>query len=215
MLKRVVTLDKPIYAGATILDHSKEHMYHYHYNVFQPMFGAENIRVGGSDTDSFMYTITCHNLDQRIWENREHFDLSNYPKDHPLYCTENKKVLGKFKNELAGHVISERVNLRSKLYAFKLAQSDESELRCKGVKKVVVKKTLECDHYREVLQTQTSISREQVQLRSYNHRVFTIRSNKTALSSYDDNRYIGTVLTPEPMVIGAMSMGMPTIIRPQ
>ena len=99
-------------------------------------------------------------------------------------------MLGKFKNELAGHVISERINLRSKLYAFKLAQSDESELRCKGVKKVVVKKTLELDHYREVLQTQTSISREQVQLRSYNHRVFTIRSNKTALSSYDDKRYI-------------------------
>ena len=163
MLKRVVTLDKPIYAGATILDYSKDHMYHCHYNIFQPIFGAENLRVGGTDTDSIMYTITCDNLDERIWKNRQHFDLSNYPKDHPLFCEDNKKQMGKFKNELAKTgVISERINLRSKLYAFKLAQSNESALQCKGVKRTVVEKTLKLDHYREVLQTQTSISREQV-----------------------------------------------------
>ena len=89
MLQRKVTLDKPIYAGMSILDFSKAHMYHYHYEVFIPMFGAENIRLGATDTDSFMYTIKCPNLDEVIWQNRQHFDLSNYPKDHPLYDPTN------------------------------------------------------------------------------------------------------------------------------
>ena len=31
--------------------------------------------------------------------NKDLFDLSNYPVDHPLYDETNKKVIGKFKNE--------------------------------------------------------------------------------------------------------------------
>ena len=30
------------------------------------------------------------------------YDFSNYPSDHPLYSDENKKVIGKFKNETTG-----------------------------------------------------------------------------------------------------------------
>ena len=194
LLQREVTLDKPIFAGMSILDFSKSHMYHYHYEVFTPMFGAENLRLGATDTDSFMYSITCDNIDEKIKEHKDHFDLSNYPKEHPLRCDDNKKVLGKFKNEMATdqrvNIITERVNLRSKLYGFKLHEEEKDTLRCKGVKKCVVKNTLKVDDYIKTLETQKSISCEQVQLRSYNHTVYTIKSLKVALSSYDDKRFI-------------------------
>lgn len=44
--------------------------------------------------------------------------MSDYLKDHPLHSTKNKKVIGKFKDELKGHVMSEIVFLRSKAYAY-------------------------------------------------------------------------------------------------
>ena len=154
------------------------------------MFGAENIRLGATDTDSFMYTIKCPNLDEVIWQNRQHFDLSNYPKDHPLYDPTNKKVLGLFKNELPAQLITERVNLRAKLYGFRLANGGPDTLRCKGIKKAVIKKTLNVDEYVKVLESQKSLLREQTMLRSYNHRIYTIKQQKVALSSYDDKRFI-------------------------
>ena len=29
----------------------------------------------------------------------DNYDFSNYPEDHPLYSEDNKKVIGKFKDE--------------------------------------------------------------------------------------------------------------------
>ncbi|MEW8687657.1 MAG: hypothetical protein AB2556_17740, partial [Candidatus Thiodiazotropha sp.] len=40
----------------------------------------------------------------------------DFPKGHPLHSTENKKVLGKMKDECAGRSIA--VGLRPKMYSF-------------------------------------------------------------------------------------------------
>ena len=44
-------------------------------------------------------------------------DFSNYPNDHYLYSSENKQVVLKFKDELAGDFITEFVCLKPKLYS--------------------------------------------------------------------------------------------------
>ena len=39
---------------------------------------------------------------QDMLEDKQLFDFSGYPKDHPCYSSENKKVIGKMKDELNG-----------------------------------------------------------------------------------------------------------------
>jgi len=52
------------------------------------------------------------------------YDTSNYPKEHTLYDTTNKKVLGKMKDECGGEPIEEVVALRPKMYSIKKAGSN-------------------------------------------------------------------------------------------
>ena len=62
-----------------------------------------------ADTDSFLIEIPTDDLYKDLQEElAEHFDFSNYPKDHPLFNVTNKAVLGKFKDETFGIII--RVN---------------------------------------------------------------------------------------------------------
>lgn len=45
------------------------------------------------------------------------YDKSNYPKEHFLHSTANNKVLGKMKNECAGHAIVRYEGLGSEVYS--------------------------------------------------------------------------------------------------
>ena len=61
--------------------------------------------------------IETEDVYKDIEANKIFYDTSDYPKDHPLHSTVNKKVLGKMKDECAGLPISEYVGLRSKMYS--------------------------------------------------------------------------------------------------
>ena len=50
-------------------------------------------------------------------EEADLFDTSEYPPDHFLFSTRNKKVLGKFKDEVHGTPVQEFVGLRPKMYS--------------------------------------------------------------------------------------------------
>ena len=49
-------------------------------------------------------------------QNKEFFDLSNYPKNSKYFCFDNKKVLGKMKDEYGENIIYEITALKSKMY---------------------------------------------------------------------------------------------------
>ena len=53
-----------------------------------------------------------------------------------------------FKDEAGGKVIDEFVRLRAKSYSYKMFEGEESK-KCKGVKKSVVKKSIEHEDYKE------------------------------------------------------------------
>ena len=56
------------------------------------------------------------------------FGSSNYPKNSEFFFDENKKVIGKMKDEAAGMPIKEFVGLRSKMYSFHKSFSKNEEL---------------------------------------------------------------------------------------
>ena len=56
-------------------------------------------------------------LIKNFYEHREYFDLSNYSKNSKYFCNDNKKVLGKMKDEYGENLIKEFIALRSKTYS--------------------------------------------------------------------------------------------------
>ena len=180
-----VMLNKPIYAGVAILELSKLVMYDFHYEIMQPKFGAENLKLCMTDTDSLMYHITCKDLYARLGEMQEYLDTSDYPEEHPLHSKTNKKVIGKFKDETNGSPIREATCLRSKCYFF---NDGKDHVKCKGISKPVAKK-MTGDDFRAAIAGKTKRV-DIVSLRSYNHTIVTQTQNKVALSPYDDKRFM-------------------------
>jgi ribosomal protein L31E len=187
--KQKIILNKPVYLGQTILDDSKALMYDFHYNFMLKKVPREDIDLLFTDTDSLCYVIRKHDIFEIMKENKDYFDLSDYPKDHELYDPTNKKVIGKFKNESIDQ-ITEFVGLRAKLYAYTVDNSLKKHLKAKGVKRCVAKKDLNIDMYRDVLFNRTTESVKQSGIRSYGHQLYTESVTKTALSGRDDKVYI-------------------------
>ena len=187
--RKEIKLNKPIYLGQCILDDSKVLMSDFHYNTIIKNAGRENVNLCFTDTDSLCYNFKNFDIFEFMNANREHFDLSDYPKDHPLYCADNKKVIGKFKNETSEKLITEFIGLRPKLYSFK---TDDGKVKktCKGVKKYVVKSEINLDDYRKTLYTHENKVISQNGIRSYGHEIFSQTQQKVALSCCDDKIFI-------------------------
>ena len=189
--KTSLTMNKPVYLGMCILDLSKTIMYDFHYNYIKPKYG-EKAKLLFTDTDSLMYEIETEDFYKDIsGDVKDRFDTSDYPENHPsgIPTGINKKVLGMFKDEVAGKRIKEFVGLRAKLYSFIMEDGKENK-RCKGVKKQVVESSITHEDYKTCLRTGKEQLRKQNILRSYDHEIFTEEVNKIALSSIDDKRYI-------------------------
>ena len=58
-IKPVLTLNKPIYVGSTVLELSKWLMYEFHYNFIKKHFDTELLFT---DTDSLIYEIKSENI---------------------------------------------------------------------------------------------------------------------------------------------------------
>jgi hypothetical protein len=69
------------------------------------------------------------------------FDTLDYQKDNIYDLPQvNKKVLGKFKDEMNGEILEEFIGLASKLYSNKVFASNNDEMKkAKGVKKNIIK----------------------------------------------------------------------------
>ena len=125
MKKVEVKMNKPIYLGQAILDISKTLMYKFWYDYIKPKY-EEKARLCYMDTDSFVIHIKTDDVDKLI-------DTSKYKKDDnkPLPIGINQGVLGKFKDELKGKIMTEFIVLRAKTYAYLL---DDDSVNIKKLK---------------------------------------------------------------------------------
>ena len=205
MKKTEVYFNKPIYVGQAILDLSKTLMYDFHYNYIQEKFAKANLLF--TDTDSLMYKIRTDDFYSDIENDIEDkFDTSDYPPDHKsgIKTGINKKVIGMFKDEVAGKQITHFVGLRPKLYSFKLEEcrcespsgrgvlggSIPPVKKCKGIKKNVVKKGINFEDYVKCLFSGEKQMRTMKIIRSENHDIYSKEINKVALSADDNKRKV-------------------------
>ena len=189
MNKREIKLNKPIINGFIILELSKYLMYDFYYNVLKKRYG-DKIKLLFTDTDSLCVEIETEDIYKDMNEQKEYYDCSEYPKDHILYNTENQAVVGKFKDEEKGEIITEFVGLRSKLYSLKVQDKKEEKKVAKGVKMCVIKKGLKFKDYKNTLDYEDQTERKMNFIKSTKHNVNTIQVNKICLSVFDNKRYI-------------------------
>ena len=128
-IKPVLTLNKPIYVGFTVLELSKWLMYDFHHNFIKKKFNTELLFT---DTDSLTYEIKSENVYEEFFKWKNLFDFSNYSKDSEFFDRTNKKVVGKMKNEFGGVIIGEFIGLKSKMYSIKKIDGKETNT-AKGV----------------------------------------------------------------------------------
>ena len=141
--KEKVLLNKPIYVGMSVLDLSKHLMYDIYYNTLKARCG-ENVRLLYTDTDSLIVKVDTEDIYADMSLNADLYDTSNYSPGHPLFSNTNKKIIGKFKDELGGKVMTEFIGIRPKMYSY---VGEDSGKRAKGVKKSVLKQTITHDDY--------------------------------------------------------------------
>ena len=86
-------------------------MYEFHYKYIKKIYGKK-AKLLFTDTDSLTYEIETDDVYKDFLNNRDKFDNSGYSPYSPFYYNNNKKVIGKFKDETNGVPIIEFVGLK-------------------------------------------------------------------------------------------------------
>jgi len=183
-------LNKPIFAGFTILELSKLTMYSFHYDYILPTYGPDRARLLFTDTDSLTYHIQTENLHDDMKEDLDRFDTSNFPKEHELFSMDNHRVVGKFKSETAEVAPKQFVGLRSKMYSLYVRDDKPCKTALKGIMKSYVKKHIRHQAFLKTLRSKKCTSAEFRAFRADNHVIKTVQISKICLSAFDDKRYI-------------------------
>ena len=190
MRRTHIMMDKPLYLGQAILGISKTLMYEFYHDYLKVKYN-EKVKLCCTDTDSFIMNVETEDFYKDIANDVDKwFDTSNYGKNdkRPLLLGKNKKVIGKFKDELNGKIMSEFIALSAKVYAFTIDGFNDDDYdkngfinkKAKGTKKCVIKKTIIIDDYEKALFNNEKIRRNQQRFKSDHHAVNTTNNNKTA-----------------------------------
>ena len=130
MRKSKLLPNKPVYTGMTILDNSKILMYDFFYSQLEKKYGPR-CELLYTDTDSLLLEIGTEDFYEDMKSNKNLYDTSDFPKEHPLYSDANKKVSGKMKDECNVTPIAECVCLRPKMYS--ILKGDEKNIKKRRV----------------------------------------------------------------------------------
>ena len=187
-VKETLTLSRSAYVGMCILDLSKTLMYDFHYNYIKKKYNNK-ARLLFTDTDSLTYEIEAEDVYKDFWNDKDMFDNSDYPESSPYYCNFNKKIIGKFKDEACGILITEFIGLMSKMYSY-VKDNEKGGRTAKGIKKNVIKNNIRHEDYKNTLINNEQMHHKMKTIRSQRHQLGSFEINKVSLSCFDDKHYI-------------------------
>ena len=183
-IKPVLTLNKPIYVGFSVLELSKWLMYDFHYSFIKKQFDAELLFAV---TDSLTYEIKSKDVYKEFFKHKHLFDFSNYQEDSKFFDLEKlliKKVIGKMKDESEGKNIGEFAGLKTKMYSMKKIDGKESNT-AKGVNVAT-----EFNEFWDTLFKKRIIRQKMRRIQGQNPKKGTYEINKKSLSVFDDKRFV-------------------------
>jgi hypothetical protein len=191
LLRSQVLMNRPIYVGFCVLEVSKLKMYAFHYEHMKQKYpNPGQLNLLYMDTDSFMYEIQTQNIYRDMKKDLSiHYDTSDYPTTHENYSVENKKVIGKWKDEMNSVPIQEIVALKAKMYSILSADNAEKQVG-KGIPRVFLRRHIKHVDYQSCLDTGQSKHAKASTIRSQNHRLYTMTISKKGLDCNDTKRVV-------------------------
>ena len=195
--------------GFCILEWSKLHMYKT-YATLKDYFG-ERMHMCYTDTDAFILHIKSDDLFVELKGQpalRDLMDFSVFPANHPSGVAEPNDpragVVGYFKDECSGNVITELVAIKPKAYSFTTCEATlfdpehpdapppaiKHKQIAKGIARATIKQKLRHDTYLEMFREGELQRLPNRAIRSKLHRVYTLEVQKRGLHPYDDKRYL-------------------------
>ena len=153
MKKTEVKINKPIYLGQAVLDLSKTLMFEFWYDYIVPKYG-DKVKLCYINTDSFIMHIITDDFYKDISPDVDKwFDTSKFNENdnRPLETGKNKKVLGKFKYEIGGKIMTKFLALRAKTYSFLIDEYTDEDYENNKMVNKKAKETKRCVVKREVL----------------------------------------------------------------
>ena len=121
---------------------------------------------------------------KKMYNYKELSDLSKFLVSSKYYCSDNKKLVGKMKDEYDGKSIVKFVDLKSKMYSV-LDENNNQKSTNKGHNAFIEFQELYNTLFKKKILTHTM--RE---IKSKNHNLGTYETNKKTSSCFDDKRYI-------------------------
>ena len=115
-----------------------------------------------------------------MYKYKELFHLTNFPVSSKYYCSDNKKVVGKMKDEYGGKSIVKFVGLKSKMYSI-LDESNNKKSTNKGHNAFI--------EFHEFYDTLFKKKILRHTMRGIKYNLGTYETNKKSLSCFDDKRY--------------------------
>ena len=194
-----IILDRLYSVGFTILELSKNWMYHVWYDCIKANFGRDAHLIL-TDTDSFVIKFTNYSKHQVLTKLAPIMDFSNFPRNSHFHSDKNKKVPGLFKDEYPTSLITEAVGVRSKCYYLKIEADPEyasfvqtqsmSHTVCKGIP-MHISNCLPIELYKACIYSDdTVVTTTMNRIQSKKRQLKTMSITKRALASGDDKRYL-------------------------
>ncbi|CAG8449308.1 3563_t:CDS:2 [Cetraspora pellucida] len=186
MGKASVTLNKPIIVGASVLGLSKLLMYRFWYGYVKERYGNK-AQLGYMDTDSFIFQVETEDIYKDMAERPDLFDLND------------SKTIRLYKDKTPNSVIAESIHIRAKSYHYVLAdkstKSKHKGVSKKGMNEMAKNTYLENDSpmtqvYQDCLFGNEVFYAKNVGIRSKDHILSLIESEKKALCPIDTKRWI-------------------------